>query len=155
MKPSQTCRHVGRVVYLCDPSEGGRTFPQSSFSFIEEKKKKKYSYGRQNLFRISIYLSLCVQENAYLLLQCRVQTTIRMRAVRIMTKTGTRTAASATSEGRKATISIGRLEFPLATKSHSDLPWPVCGGIVVFRMSGVCVVWLACGGDLVLTGLLP
>lgn len=41
------------------------------------------------------------QFHTHLFLQCRAQTTIRMRAVRAMTKTGTRTAASATSESGK------------------------------------------------------
>lgn len=40
-------------------------------------------------------------ENTHLLLQCHAHTTVRMSAVRTMNNTGTRTAASATSEGDK------------------------------------------------------
>lgn len=89
---SLCCR---QITYLCDPSEGDHMFLQSSFS-CEEKNKFWTTFST----RFSTHCNV----NTYLFLQCHAQTTIKMRAVRTMTNTGTRTAASATSKSRSTTI---------------------------------------------------
>lgn len=70
-----------------------------------------------------------------------------------MTETGTRTAVSTTSRSKDAT------KWSSCDKYHHKksnqlvvLPLPMRGGIVVFLMSGVCVVWPTWAGRFVLAG---
>ena len=105
--------------------------------------------------KTEVFIFARYKKNSYLFLQCQAQTTVRMRAVRTMTNTGTRTAASATSESKDnkhhtTTVSPGDQNKLFALKS--DAPLLLCGGIVVFLMSGVCVVWPRRGGRFVPPG---
>lgn len=59
---------------------------------------------------------------AHLFFQCRAQTTMRMRAVRTMTSTGTRTAARTMSESRNTRVNTTQQCAPPGKQSSGGLP---------------------------------
>lgn len=137
-----THRPISRqITHLCDPSEGDHMFLQSSFSYEE----RQIQSWRAELFQTGTFPPLLDNEIIYLFLQCQAQTTTKMRAVRTMTKTGTRTAANATSKSRKATINTRWQTSLLRTKQEkikSEM-WRTLAG--VRRHRSVSDVWGVCG----------